>query len=120
MALSNKFVAELDSLKKTNDFPFEFNFSENDKNVINLELLIDEQDYPNIDPKYLKCSVRLHFNNNYPYSPPSIHFETPIRHSDIVGNQLIVQEWSPLHGPKSIFCNIYCIYLEYLDSLKHK
>lgn len=113
----NRLNCDLNSLKLSNDFPFEFKFCDKEKNVIYLYISLDDKQYPGIDQQYLKCTVKLQFTDNYPFSCPLINFVTPIKHREIVANSLIIKEWSPLHGPKSLFCNIYCVYLEYIDNL---
>ena len=112
--------ADINLLKQVTDIPFEFKFSDTD-NTLCFTILINSDDYPKLDAKYLKCSVRLSFYDyhHYPLRPPTIHFENVIQHRELLGCTLMIENWSPLQGLKGITANLYCIYLEYLNAIQN-
>ena len=111
MDLHKRLKREINSLEQETDFPFEFKFSDTDSNTLYLTILINSNDYPKLDAKYLKCSVRLSFRD-YPWKPPTIDYDR-----ELFGNTFIFKQWCPAADLKTLVFNIYYIYLEYLGSL---
>ena len=87
--------------------------------IIYFDFTINRYDFPDIDVSYLNRKIYLSFNQDYPMSPPVVYYSDGIIHPSVidVDGLLCLSDWCPAFDLRNLFGNIYCIYLEYLESL---